>query len=124
MPAALATLNNPTTTTTRRCFSTFIANCVFKMTDKVEKILVCGDVLGNFKQLFKRVQNVNEKSGPFSMLLCVGDFFGPDNSQWDHYKNGDVKVPVATYVLGPSRFGSTSNYPDMKGCELCENVII
>ncbi|XP_069960745.1 CWF19-like protein 1 isoform X2 [Cherax quadricarinatus] len=115
MPAAQATLNNPTTTTTRRCFSTFIANCVFKMTDKVEKILVCGDVLGNFKQLFKRVQNVNEKSGPFSMLLCVGDFFGPDNSQWDHYKNGDVK--------GPSRFGSTSNYPDMKGCELCENVI-
>ncbi|XP_045618133.1 CWF19-like protein 1 [Procambarus clarkii] len=93
------------------------------MPNNVEKILVCGDVVGNFNQLFKRVSNVNQKNGPFSMLLCVGDFFGPDNSQWIQYKNGDVKVPLPTYVLGPSHLGHHSNYPDMKGCELCENVI-
>lgn len=32
-------------------------------------------------------------------------------------------VPVPTYILGPSSEDRASNYPDMKGCELCENVI-
>ena len=32
-------------------------------------------------------------------------------------------VPVPTYILGPSSNDRASNYPDMKGCELCENVI-
>ncbi|KAG7163471.1 CWF19-like protein 1-like [Homarus americanus] len=93
------------------------------MSDKVEKILVSGDVDGNFNQLFKRVSNVIQKSGPFSMLLCVGNFFGSDNSQWMQYKNGVVKVPLPTYILGPNHSGVTNNYPDMKGCELCENII-
>lgn len=93
------------------------------MSGKVEKILVSGDVEGNFDQLFKRVSNVNKKSGPFSMLLCVGNFFGQDNSQWLPYKRGDSKVPVPTYILGPSSADLASNYPDLKGCELCENVI-
>ncbi|XP_045138727.1 CWF19-like protein 1 isoform X3 [Portunus trituberculatus] len=85
--------------------------------------LVSGDVDGNFNQLFKRVANVNSKNGPFSMLLCVGNFFGQDNSQWLPYKRGEAKVPVPTFILGPSSEDSTSNYPDMKGCEMCENVI-
>ena len=53
--------------------------------------LVCGDVEGNFNLLFKRVANVNNKNGPFSMLLCVGNFFGQDNSQWLPYKGGESK---------------------------------
>lgn len=93
------------------------------MADKVQKILVAGDVEGRFNQLFKRVTNVNQKNGPFSFLLCVGDFFGTDNSQWLPYKSGALKVPLTTYVLGPHVPGLSSNYPDLKGCELCENVI-
>ena len=53
--------------------------------------LVCGDVEGRLNQLFKRASNVNQKNGPFAMLLCVGDFFGTDNSQWLPYKKGDLK---------------------------------
>lgn len=34
-----------------------------------------------------------------------------------------VSVPLTTYVLGPHVPGLSSNYPDLKGCELCENVI-
>lgn len=52
---------------------------------------MCGDVRGNLNQLFKRVSSVNEKNGPFSMLLCVGEFFGQDNAQWLKYKRGDAK---------------------------------
>ncbi|KAK4323675.1 hypothetical protein Pmani_005646 [Petrolisthes manimaculis] len=93
------------------------------MASKREKILVCGDVRGNLNQLYKRVSSVNQKSGPFSMLLCVGDFFGEDNTQWLPYKRGDAKAPLPTYILGPSHPDLAPYYPDLKGCELCENII-
>lgn len=53
--------------------------------------LVCGDVRGNFKVLFNKLQNINQKSGPFDLLLCVGDFFGSDNAKLEAYKNGNLK---------------------------------
>lgn len=53
--------------------------------------LVCGDVRGNFKVLFNKLQSINQKSGPFDLLLCVGDFFGSDNSKLEAYKNGNLK---------------------------------
>lgn len=41
------------------------------------KILICGDVLGDFAALFKRVTALNaSKAGPFDMLLVAGTFFG------------------------------------------------
>ena len=43
------------------------------------KVLVSGDTDGNISALFKRVETVNNKAGPFEMLLCVGSFFGPGN---------------------------------------------
>ncbi|KAH9383282.1 CWF19-like protein 1 [Haemaphysalis longicornis] len=64
------------------------------------KILVCGDVNGQFDKLFDRVAAVDKKNGPFEMLLCVGDFFGPDTSRWLEYKLGGRKVPLQTYAVG------------------------
>ena len=87
------------------------------------KILVSGDVDGNISALFKRVETVNKKAGPFEMLLCVGSFFGPGNLGWSDYKSGRCKVPVPTYILGPTDPSQLQSYPDLAGCELCENVI-
>lgn len=53
--------------------------------------LVCGDVEGKFDQLFKRVETINKKSGPFDCLLCVGNFFGINNREFISYKLGDKK---------------------------------
>lgn len=50
--------------------------------------LVCGDVSGKFKQFFSRVETINKKSGPFELLLCVGNFFGDKNEELIAYKNG------------------------------------
>lgn len=89
------------------------------------KVLVTGDVNGKFKQLFKRVQNVNKKAGPFEMLLCVGDFFSDDPTDeevWSKYQSGEENVPLPTYILGPNRPAHTKYYKDIKGCELCENI--
>lgn len=89
----------------------------------IQKILVCGDVCGEFEALFKRVNIVNKKAGPFNLLLCVGEFFSDANSQWTPYKLGASKVPIPTYVLGPSKEAHKKHYPDLRGCELAENVI-
>lgn len=52
--------------------------------------LVSGDVNGKFKTLFSRVEKVNSKSGPFDLLLCVGNFFGSTTKkdEWNLYKSG------------------------------------
>ena len=87
------------------------------------KILVSGDVEGNLPALFKRVEAVNSKAGPFEMLLCVGSFFGPGNLGWGDYKSGRCKVPLPVYILGPTDQSQLLPYPDLAGCEMCENVI-
>ncbi|XP_075981024.1 CWF19-like protein 1 [Anticarsia gemmatalis] len=68
-----------------------------------QKMLICGDVNGNFNALFSRVESIIKKSGKFEMLLCVGNFFGDDNSQLDAYKMGTKKVPISTLVFGPTK---------------------
>jgi hypothetical protein len=47
------------------------------MASKTVKLLLCGDVKGNFGELFKRLDTVNKKNGPFDVALCVGEFFAP-----------------------------------------------
>ena len=87
------------------------------------KVLVSGDTDGNISALFKRVETVNSKAGPFEMLLCVGSFFGPGNLGWADYKSGRCKVPLPTYILGPTQPSQLISYPDLAGCELAENLI-
>ncbi|XP_064073797.1 CWF19-like protein 1 isoform X2 [Vanessa tameamea] len=87
-----------------------------------QKTLVCGDVNGNFNILFSRVDSIVKKSGSFELLLCVGNFFGSDNSQLDAYRMGTRKVPVTTYVFGPSNSEHVPYYCD-EGSEIVPNVI-
>ncbi|XP_031765667.1 CWF19-like protein 1 [Galleria mellonella] len=91
------------------------------MSDK-QKTLVCGDVNGNFNTLFSRVESIVKKSGPFDVLLCIGNFFGDDNSQLDAYRMRTRKVPVTTYVFGPSKSEHVQYYCE-EGSEIVPNVI-
>ncbi|GAB6026563.1 hypothetical protein CHUAL_012979 [Chamberlinius hualienensis] len=87
------------------------------------KILVSGDVDGNFDELFKRVNLVNKKNGPFEMLLCIGNFFGSRNESWRSYTTDSIKkVPITTYILGPNKEDHVVLYPDGLSGDLCENV--
>lgn len=91
------------------------------MGDK-QKVLLCGDVEGNFKFLFNKVDSINKKSGPFDFLLCVGNFFGADNIELEPYKNGMKTISIPTYILGPNREEDAKFYGDMSGCEICQNL--
>ncbi|KAH7932374.1 hypothetical protein HPB51_029324 [Rhipicephalus microplus] len=50
------------------------------------------------------------------MLLCVGDFFGPDTSLWLQYKLSGRKVPLQTYAVGIT----PESYSDS---DLADNVV-
>ncbi|CAH0590315.1 unnamed protein product [Chrysodeixis includens] len=90
--------------------------------DEKQKALICGDINGNFNALFSRVDTIVKKCGAFDVLLCVGNFFGDDNSQLDAYKMGTRKVPVTTYVFGPSKPEHVGLYCE-EGSEIVPNVI-
>ncbi|XP_048727502.1 CWF19-like protein 1 [Ostrea edulis] len=93
------------------------------MTSKALKILVSGDVEGNFDKLFGRVNTIQKKSGSFDLLLCVGDFFGKNNSEWEKYESGQSKVPIPTLILGPCDSSLSDEFQNNRdGLELCENV--
>lgn len=77
---------------------------------------------GHFKFLFSKVEAINKKSGPFDFLLCVGNFFGKDNVELEPYKNGMKNISVPTYIIGANRDDDLTNYPDIDGCEICQNL--
>ncbi|CAG0916211.1 unnamed protein product [Notodromas monacha] len=91
------------------------------MDSKTLRILIAGDVGGNYDKLLKRVNTVNKKAGPFDMLVCVGRFFGSASPGADlrALRSGIHSFPLSTYVLSPSEeFNSGSS-----GEEICANLI-
>lgn len=86
-----------------------------------QKILCCGDVEGKFNALFKRVNKIVKSSGNFDMLLCVGNFFGINNTEFEAYKTGEIKVPLPVYILGPNKEEHASLYP-ISDVEICPNI--
>ena len=94
------------------------------------KILAIGDVNGKFAAWIKRINSVNSKNGPFEMVLCVGDFFGSEESWteenrqvWEDLKSGKIKLPCPIYILGPKNEGQKAFFPDIEGCELATDLI-
>jgi hypothetical protein len=80
------------------------------------KVLLCGPVQGKIDTLFQKLAAVNQKSGPFAAVLCVGEFFEDGDAsapcpQWfTDVVNDDTDVPLPVYFAagsGTSRFYST-----------------
>uniref|UniRef100_A0A182LU95 Cwf19-like C-terminal domain-containing protein n=1 Tax=Anopheles culicifacies TaxID=139723 RepID=A0A182LU95_9DIPT len=88
------------------------------------KLLVCGDVRGKLKAFFARIENVNKKSGPFDLVLCVGDFFGshPEMEVLQQYKNNIKTVAAPVYILGPTRKELAQHYADIEDGDICTNL--
>uniref|UniRef100_A0AC34GPV9 Cwf19-like C-terminal domain-containing protein n=1 Tax=Panagrolaimus sp. ES5 TaxID=591445 RepID=A0AC34GPV9_9BILA len=82
------------------------------MSAKPIKLLCVGDVNGRFQELLKRVKLVSQKSGNFDILLCVGEFFGPDVEMNKKVASGEIQFPIPTYVLGPCCPSTSQFYPD------------
>ncbi|KAJ3612398.1 hypothetical protein NHX12_020674 [Muraenolepis orangiensis] len=95
------------------------------MGDQTLRVLTCGDVDGRLTALFNRVRTIQKKSGPFDLLLCVGEFFGKTaeaQAEWQEYKSGAKKAPIHTCILGAASQETVKNYPSPDGCELAVNI--
>ncbi|XP_042317504.1 CWF19-like protein 1 [Sceloporus undulatus] len=93
--------------------------------EKPLRLLASGDVEGRLGCLFSRVRAAQKKSGPFDLLLCVGNFFGSagdPSSDWEDFRRGTKKAPIQTYVLGANNHETAHYFPDAGGCELAENI--
>eukprot|EP00795_Rhopilema_esculentum_P013136 gene13136-3928_t len=92
------------------------------------KILVCGDVKGQFAKIFKKVGNLNKKNGPFEVVLCPGQFFAASDQcekEWKECITGSIKAPLPFYILGPTIPEFESFYTQVSledGGELCHNI--
>ncbi|GJM98972.1 hypothetical protein PR202_ga16026 [Eleusine coracana subsp. coracana] len=98
------------------------------------RILLAGDAHGRLHQLFKRVKSVNQSTGPFHALLCVGQFFSPDGeAEGDvaDYIDGRAAVPIPTYFTGDygpaaprllSKAAAAARGFSPGGIEICPNL--
>ncbi|TVU09313.1 hypothetical protein EJB05_42777 [Eragrostis curvula] len=98
------------------------------------RILLAGDAHGRLHQLFKRVKSVNQSTGPFHALLCVGQFFSPDgDAEGDvaDYIDGRAAVPIPTYFTGDygpaaprllSKAAAAARGFSPDGIEICPNL--
>ena len=78
------------------------------------KILVAGDVRGNFEPLLKKVES-------FDIVLCVGKTLAV-NDQTSRILSGGVQFSKPVYFIdnGPLKHVLASRYPD--GGEICRNL--
>ena len=92
------------------------------------RVLVAGDVKGQYKKLFNQITKIQSKTGTFDALFCVGTFFDPDRAPdvaLEPYLTGRERIPIPCYfVCGREGAGSTGlidAHPD--GVEICKNLI-
>ena len=50
--------------------------------------LTVGPAIGSIRELFAKVKSIDAKHGKFELVLCVGDFFGPEDDE-SHSKDVD-----------------------------------
>ncbi|KAI6190142.1 Coiled-coil domain-containing protein 75 [Aphelenchoides bicaudatus] len=87
------------------------------------KCLTVGDVNGQFKQLVEKVNLINKSSGPFDVMFCVGEFFGPNEEENKKLLDGDYSFPFDTYILGPRCLETAQYYHGLQdGDEICPNL--
>lgn len=74
---------------------------------KPRKVMLCGDVHGQFKKVFSVVEAQDKKAGPFDALLCVGSFLphaGSNAESAIEYLKGEKQAPRDCYFIDSGPF--------------------
>lgn len=88
----------------------------------MKKILVTGDVEGNFEYLSKKILQLQEKGQQFDFALCVGATLSL-TFDIKSYINKTLKLPLKFYFIDSSELAPSLHvkYPD--GGEICPNLV-
>ncbi|TFK30054.1 hypothetical protein FA15DRAFT_195152 [Coprinopsis marcescibilis] len=96
------------------------------------KVLTVGSAIGSISQLFAKIKSIDAKNGKFDLALCIGDFFGPvqteedSNDEISQLLSGKLEAPLECYIMQGDqplsqrvidKFAKT-------GGELCKNVFL
>uniref|UniRef100_A0A5S6R154 Cwf19-like C-terminal domain-containing protein n=1 Tax=Trichuris muris TaxID=70415 RepID=A0A5S6R154_TRIMR len=93
------------------------------MAEYQQKVLVCGDVEGNFVNLWVRMEQVLRKVTNFEMMLVCGEFFGSDKVENLRVTKGELRCPLPTYILGPVKPDAARHYCNVAGEEIGHNLV-
>ena len=80
---------------------------------------------GAFTSLMAKVAKVHSSHGPFSLVLCTGQFFSSaqhDNLELQPYLSGLTTVPVPTYFIAGDEDHSALIDHHPNGGELCPGL--
>jgi len=75
------------------------------------KVLVCGDVLGQWGALFDKVSSIIQAKGRFDVLFCLGCFFPRHDDdeleqEMSKFIKGTRKVPLPTFFVAADDIGA------------------
>ncbi|KAJ3056074.1 hypothetical protein HK097_008202 [Rhizophlyctis rosea] len=90
------------------------------------KVLTVGSLNGRFKEALTKIAGINKKHGPFDLLLCTGDFFGPTvTDDIQALLTGQIKVPISTYIISGKHSlpRSVITVINAQDGQICENLI-
>ncbi|VDP09908.1 unnamed protein product [Soboliphyme baturini] len=86
------------------------------------KVLVCGDVDGQFETLWVRLEQALKKVGFFEMMFVCGEFFGANHNENQRIFRGELRCPLPTYILGPIKPDRKRYYCNVAGELLSHNL--
>lgn len=89
------------------------------------KVLVVGDVEGQFAAFSKKLTTLNAKAGPFVAVFVVGEFFGSnptDNWEFLHGTDPRFRLPCSVYILGSSYPNGLALFEDRTALDAVRNL--
>ncbi|EAR89123.2 CWF19-like protein (macronuclear) [Tetrahymena thermophila SB210] len=87
----------------------------------MKKILVVGDLQGNFEGLAQKIQNFSKKGQEFNFAVCVGQTLSLEISLQDYKKSG-VEMPIPVYFIDCSEMCQCLNHLYPTGTEIAKNI--
>ena len=87
----------------------------------MKKILISGDVEGNFDFLLSKIQSFLDKNQSFDLCLCVGRTFSLD-LDLTKLKKDDKKIPIPIYFIDTSEFSGVLHTLHPDGVDVLPNL--
>jgi hypothetical protein len=89
------------------------------------RVLVLGPAHGKLEDAFTKLSALNNKAGPFDVVLCLGDLFGNncEDAYFQKLVAGEVDIPVSTYfTIGRNPLPETVRMLAGLDGQVCQNL--
>lgn len=67
------------------------------------KILIVKPSPGSIKSIFKKLTKINQKNGPFDLIICISDLFKPNHQTQEEDDDEEIKELIQNQISIPIR---------------------